>query len=248
MLTDPVKSVPQASRETPKKDVPSLFQVLVIGALILLSFAASFLRPASAEETALPILVNKSHPLPADYDVTGFIMLNTVETDLFTVKNKNTYADPEATEALLSLLADARKDGLDKWQISEAYRSVDAQQKIWDKNYQKYRNVNGLSKKKALQAVERRVAKPGCSEHHTGLAFDMTVPGKAFRLTPHAKWLTTHCQDYGFIIRYTKDKEKYTGITEEPWHIRYVGIEHARKMVEENLCLEEYIEKYQNSL
>ena len=222
----------------------SIRHILVF--LLSLLFVMPQVPPAFAEESApLPLLVNKSHPLPDDFDYSALILLDDIDTTLFTVKNPGTFADREATEALLSLLAAAEKDGLTGWQINEAYRSVEAQQKIWNSSYQKYRKVNGLSEKKARQAVNRRVAAPGCSEHHTGLAFDMTVPGQSFRKTPHAKWLAANCQDYGFVIRYTKEKEKYTGITEEPWHIRYVGIEHAKRMVEENLCLEEYIEKYQ---
>ena len=59
-----------------------------------------------------------------------------------------------------------------------------------------------------------------------------------------AEWLKEHCWDYGFILRYNKDKESITGFLAEPWHFRYVGIEHAKIMQDENLCLEEYLEEY----
>lgn len=190
------------------------------------------------------LLVNESHPLPANYDVSGFILLNTMETDLFTVKEPDTYADSRAVVALTEMLAAAQAEGVGPWQISEAYRSVEAQQKIWDEKYEKYRTVNGLSEEKARQAVKRRVASPGCSEHHTGLAFDLTVPGESFAGTPQAEWLNNHCHEYGFIIRYQAEKEALTGITAEPWHVRYVGKEAAAVMVRENLCLEEYTKKY----
>ncbi len=190
------------------------------------------------------LLVNESHPLPADYDVSGFVLLNAMETDLFTVKEPDTYADSRAVDALTEMLTAALADGISPWQISEAYRSVEAQQKIWDEKYEKYRTVNGLSEEKAIQAVKRRVAFPGCSEHHTGLAFDLTVPGKSFAGTPQAEWLNEHCYEYGFIIRYQAEKEALTGITAEPWHVRYVGKEAAAVMVRENLCLEEYTRKY----
>lgn len=190
------------------------------------------------------LLVNESHPLPANYDVSGFILLNTMENDLFTVKEPDTYADSRAVVALTEMLAAAQAEGVGPWQISEAYRSVEAQQKIWDEKYEKYRTVNGLSEEKARQAVKRRVASPGCSEHHTGLAFDLTVPGKTFAGTPQAEWLNEHCYEYGFIIRYQAEKEALTGITAEPWHVRYVGKEAAAVMVKENLCLEEYTKKY----
>lgn len=202
--------------------------------------------PARAEkQPASVLLVNAKNPLPNDYQPESLVLLNEIETDLFTVKNENTYADATAVEALERMLQAAHRDGLKIWQISEAYRSIADQQKIWDARYKKYREENGLSEKKALQAVARRVAKPGCSEHHTGLALDMTVPGESFRLTEQAKWLAAHCHEYGFVIRYTEEKERVTGITAEPWHIRYVGLEAAEIMTRENLCLEEYAERYQ---
>ena len=200
----------------------------------------------TAEETpAAVLLVNAQNPLPADYRPEGLVLLNEIETELFSVKNAGTYASRTALEALTRMLQAAHQDGLKAWQISEAYRSIADQQKIWDAKYKKYREVNGLSEKKALQAVARRVAKPGCIEHHTGLALDITVPGESFRLTKQAKWLEAHCHEYGFVIRYTEEKERITGITAEPWHIRYVGLEAAEIMTRENLCLEEYVQKYQ---
>ncbi|MBE5770965.1 MAG: D-alanyl-D-alanine carboxypeptidase family protein [Clostridiales bacterium] len=189
----------------------------------------------------LPILVNADHPLPDAYDLSGLIFLSEIDTHLFSVKEEYMMIDSICVSPLLEMLADAHADGITTWQISEGYRSVEAQQRIWDEKYQKYRFVNGLSEQKALQAVSRRVAKPGCSEHHTGLALDLTVPGESFRLTPQAEWLSDHCHEYGFIIRYTAEKEYLTGITAEPWHIRYVGKEAAREIHDKHLCLEEYL-------
>ena len=61
---------------------------------------------------------------------------------------------------------------------------------------------------------------------------------------PAQKWLMEHCQDYGFVLRYPKDKEEITGIIYEPWHYRYVGKKHAKKIMAKGVCLEEYIEQY----
>ena len=86
------------------------------------------------------------------------------------------------------------------------------------------------------------MAEPGTSEHHLGLAFDVNKQGASgFAGTKHSEWLNEHCWEYGFIIRYTKEKEKITGFVAEPWHIRYVGVEHAMYMKEHDLCLEEYV-------
>ena len=107
-----------------------------------------------------------------------------------------------------------------------------------------YRKKNkDWSSSKARRAALKSVAEPGCSEHHLGLAFDINVKGaKTFSSTKQYKWLKENCWDYGFIMRYTKEKEKITGFTAEAWHIRYVGVNHAKYMQEHDLCLEEYIE------
>lgn len=193
---------------------------------------------------AVPLLVNAAHPLPENFQLPEMVLLNGRNDALYTVKEPNTFIAHEAADALEEMLTAAHQDGLTVWQISEGYRSREDQQRIWDEKYEKYRTVNGLSEKKALQAVARRVAAPGTSEHETGLALDMTVPGEPFQHTAQCKWLAAHCHEYGFIIRYTEEKEAVTGITAEPWHIRYVGIEAAEKMKLGNLCLEEYVERY----
>ena len=90
----------------------------------------------------------------------------------------------------------------------------------------------------------------GHSEHHTGLAFDTITPeyhrdvwslDDRFADTEAYAWLSEHCWDYGFILRYPRDKQDITRIHFEPWHYRYVGVEHAQFMRDHNLCLEEYI-------
>ena len=192
----------------------------------------------------IPLLVNEKNPLPDDYGPRDLISLDAIETNLFILKSPGIQVDRTAAEALLFMLEAAHADGISIWQISEGYRSIDAQKQIWNEKYEKYKNVNGLSDDKALEAVKRRVASPGCSEHHTGLALDITVPGESFPNTKQSKWLEEHCHEYGFVIRYTAEKEHITGITEEPWHIRYVGLEAAKMMKEENWCLEEYIQNY----
>ena len=98
----------------------------------------------------------------------------------------------------------------------------------------------------ARSAARKLVADPGCSEHHTGLAFDITVPGTSFGGTKQAKWLEEHCWEWGFILRYPADKTAITGITNEPWHFRYVGTDAAMEMRETGECLEEYVERKQS--
>ena len=84
-------------------------------------------------------------------------------------------------------------------------------------------------------------ARPGHSEHQTGLAFDITSLNSSYGETEEGIWLRENCFKYGFIIRYPKGKEHITGYAYEPWHIRYVGVEHATYIMNNNLTLEEYL-------
>lgn len=93
------------------------------------------------------------------------------------------------------------------------------------------------------------MARPGTSEHQTGLACDITdqyyeLKNSSLEDTALYRWMSKHCQDYGFIVRYPKDKEDVTGIIYEPWHFRYVGKEAAGYIMEHDLCLEEFLDLY----
>lgn len=195
----------------------------------------------------MPLLVNADNPLMSEPKEL-IPLAELLPESLATIKEAGCLADRRAAEALCDMLEAAHIDGVTNWQITDAYRSYQTQREIWDETYKKYREVNELSESKALQATRRRVAEPGTSEHHTGLAFDMGVAGESFRKTEQCAWLAENCVDYGFVIRYTQEKEAITGITEEPWHIRYVGVEHAHAMTKENLCLEEYVALYGDSI
>lgn len=88
---------------------------------------------------------------------------------------------------------------------------------------------------------------PGTSEHHTGLALDLITPGyqqldDGFENTAAFKWLDKHSAEYGFVLRYPKDKEDITKIIYEPWHYRYVGVNAAETIKANGWCLEEYVE------
>ena len=86
------------------------------------------------------------------------------------------------------------------------------------------------------------INKPGTSEHNLGLAVDFNYVNLDFENTKAFTWLKENAEDYGFILRYRKDKEDITKVEYEPWHWRYVGKEHAKKINELDMCLEEYID------
>lgn len=195
------------------------------------------------DPAALPMLVNADHPVADSYKPSGLVNLRkTLPSDLVYVKGSEIEGDKEAAAALQALFETAKADGVTGFQISAGYRSVAYQQQLFDAKVAQYLK-DGRKKESAISATKLTVAVPGASEHHTGLAFDITVQGTIFKGTPQQIWLHKHCWDYGFIVRYQADKEKITGILAEDWHIRYVGIQHSAVMRDENLCLEEYWDK-----
>lgn len=193
----------------------------------------------------MPALVNASHMVDEYFVPADLVTMKKELSDkLVHIKYKNTRGVRAAVEALGTMLEAAKAEGLGKWQVSAGYRTWDDQVSMLNSKTNSYlKRHKGWSRSKARKAALRTVAEPGASEHHLGLAFDLNVKGaSAFMGTKQQKWLYEHCWEYGFIIRYQKEKEEITGFEEEPWHIRYVGVEHAMYMHEHNLCLEEYLQ------
>ena len=215
--------------------------------LVLLCPAAGSAEAGETDVLAesLPMLVNKDHPVPEDFIPADLVLLTDIlDPSLVNVKSKDIKAVRTAVEALEVMLEAAKADGVKNWQINTAYRSIKEQQKILDNRIRSYMKSNpDMTRARAKARALRTVAEPGCSEHHIGLAFDITAKGASgFKGTKQCKWLHAHCWDYGFIVRYQADKTEITGFAAEEWHIRYVGVEHAVAMRDANYCLEEYLE------
>ena len=122
------------------------------------------------------------------------------------------------------------------------FRSIEDQKSLWDARVKKQLE-EGLSQEEAEAVVGQKVAIPGTSEHHTGLAIDISCDQADIAKTEALyQWYAEHCWEYGFILRYPADKIEITGITYEPWHFRYVGVEMAKAVTESGLCLEEYLQ------
>ncbi len=139
---------------------------------------------------------------------------------------------PVTEQAFEKLCDDAAAQGLDIHQGS-GYRSYDFQVKVYNSM------VSGYSKEYA----DTWSARPGYSEHQTGYTIDCNdIQNEGFADSPAGEWLAEHCHEYGFIIRYPEGKEDITGYNYESWHIRYVGIEHATAIYEQDLTLEEYLD------
>lgn len=140
--------------------------------------------------------------------------------------------NPEAKAALNRLIAQMRAEGLPVSDYYSGYRSYSHQKALFDPRAA----VEGVV------SAERHTARPGFSEHQTGLAFDVLATNGYFVLegTPQAKWLAERAHEFGFIVRYLKGKEAITGYQYEPWHIRYIGSE-ATPVWKSGLALEEYL-------
>ena len=152
--------------------------------------------------------------------------------------------DERIVEPFQQMQAAAQADGVSLW-ISSGYRSVQRQSELFDRAVEENLG-NGMGQQQAEAVAALSVARPGCSEHNTGLAIDLNGVREDFDTTPEYEWLTEHAAEYGFILRYPEDKQEITKIRFEPWHYRYVGVEHAKAMQERHFCLEEYVEYLEN--
>lgn len=157
----------------------------------------------------------------------------------------NYMVDARIVKDLQTMLRAGRRDGMNFW-ICSAYRSMEKQIQLYDNKVKRLQG-EGMSLTQAQLQAGKEVAYPGTSEHHLGLAVDIVA--KDYQLldekqadTKEAKWLKENCWKYGFILRYPLDKTEETGIVFEPWHYRYVGIEAAKEIMEQGICLEEYLE------
>ncbi len=145
-------------------------------------------------------------------------------------KSYGSGVDATAQAAFEEMAAAAKEDGISLW-IASGYRSYDYQQGLYDRYVSNYGQAE----------ADRFSARPGHSEHQTGLAFDLNVIDDSFAGTPEAEWIAANCYKYGFIVRYPEGKEDITGYKYEPWHVRYLGVETATAVYESGLTLEEYL-------
>lgn len=177
-------------------------------------------------------LANYENMLPEDFTVE---VANIDETRQF---------DARAIQYLKQMMSDMSKDGIRNVWVQSAYRSVQRQKELYDNSVQKYLK-QGKTQEEAEKLTDEYINKPGASDHNLGLAVDFNYVDNKFEDLKAFKWLQENAEDYGFILRYPKDKEDITKISYESWHWRFVGEEHAKKMNELNMCLEEYIEYLQ---
>jgi len=170
------------------------------------------------------LIVNKSYPL-----TDSFVPIN--PNTSITSNRCITCIDKDAYQAWLSMQSDAAALGLNLI-IASGYRSFQYQKGLYE-NY---------VKKDSKALADTYSARPGHSEHQTGLSFDLNPVNDSFAATPQGKWINEHAYLYGFIVRYPKDKTDETGFKYEPWHLRYVGLELAKALFDNGnwLSMEDY--------
>lgn len=187
-------------------------------------------------------LVNKEHPLADTF----------VPADLIQDPDSKIWLSKNALNAFLDVNHQMVQEGFNPLLLISGYRPYGYQLKLYQAKINTFIQ-KGLSKLDAEQQASQIVAPPGCSEHQLGLALDITSYDfkdlkdpliEDFCYTAEGIWLQQHAHQYGFILRYPLDKVWMTQITYEPWHYRYVGIDHATHIKTYNMCLEEYLLTY----
>lgn len=198
---------------------------------------------------------------PVEYDVSGYVFR--ADDPLLVVVNGNlplgedyavetAEADPdtgkalaaEAAGAYIQMAAAAQADGVELM-LCSGYRDYAYQQNLFEARKEKYRR-QGCSEEEADARAATVVARPGTSEHATGLAADIVTPDHqgldaGFADTEAYAWLCRYAPEYGFVLRYPEDRQAATGIIYEPWHWRYVGVENAKAITQSGLSLEEFV-------
>ncbi|WP_453993302.1 M15 family metallopeptidase [Bacillus nitroreducens] len=172
------------------------------------------------------LLVNNTYPLKENSVKEDIVSLSAIEEleEQFGSSTHSISLSKEAGLAFSKMMEAAKQDGLVHFSLNSGYRGFEEQAKL-------YKQMG------AAYALP-----PGYSEHNTGLAIDVGSTLMKMEHAPEGKWMAENAWEYGFILRYPKDKTAITGIEYEPWHFRYVGLPHSIIMKEKDLVLEEYIE------
>lgn len=186
-----------------------------VGLQILVSNEYNYSFPEAAESQLVNLVENKSNSYSSSLNTTLIL--------------------PVTVEHLNDMLDDyLAQGGATDIMVVSGYRTYDYQQGLFDRN----------AAKNGIENAKRFVAQAGGSEHHTGYAVDLysNNNGDYFEGVGEYKWVTDHCHEYGFILRYTEEKEPITKIGPESWHFRYVSVPHSYIIVDNDFCLEEYID------
>jgi D-alanyl-D-alanine carboxypeptidase len=188
-----------------------------------------YVQPAGAQWNLK--LVNKWNRIDSNYAQT-----------LVTYAGDNKF-DNRAIDKLKALVSASNG----KIRVASLYRSIELQTTLFNRQVNQH-IAEGMSRAEAEEKASTLVARPGTSEHNLGLAVDFLFDNysqllESYENTATYKWMMEHCADYGFILRFPKNKQSVTGVTFEPWHYRYVGEEAAREIMSRGITLEQYLQE-----
>mgnify|MGYP000918757587 FL=1 len=194
------------------------------------SASGHYVQPAGAKWNLK--LVNPWNPVDSDY-----------AQSLVTYAGGNKF-DSRAIDKLKALVSAANG----KIRVASLYRTIELQTKLFNNKVSQVMANTGKPRVEAETIAATEVARPGTSEHNLGLAVDFLFEGysslsEKFENTATYTWMMQNCAEYGFILRFPKNKQAVTGVSFEPWHYRYVGQESAREIMSRRITLEEYLEE-----
>jgi len=246
--TQDVTTTSATTTQTPTTTVPPTTTTTTLPTTTTTTTTTTTIPATTLQEIILPsipvintdniewylILANGENKLPDDFVVS-------------TVRIKYGYGSyPFALDERVAgiweqMCEDAHADGAtDMMGVISAYRSVELQEESFTNSVRSFLN-QGYSMDDAIALTSKSYMYPGCSDHNLGLAVDIgTTNAAAFESSDAFAWLMEHAEDYGFVLRYPKDKVEITKVKYEPWHWRYVGVEAAKEMNQLGMCLEEY--------
>lgn len=255
--TDPTEITTEKSTETTTEKTPETTEKASTTAGKTTEKPSETKKP---ETTALPTTVKETTKKAASNSSSGRIIVNPESGKWNLIVVNSTREIPEGYKPKLKEILGcgkyldyrvaphyedmyyaAKKDGITLTPYS-AYRSYERQERNYNNLTNKYMSQYGLSRKEAAKKAATVILPPGTSEHNLGLAMDVCNVYDSFANSKEYAWLQKHAHEYGFILRYTKEKQPITGIVPEPWHWRYVGVEYAKKIKDSGLCLEEYLD------
>ena len=180
------------------------------------------------------ILVNRDYILPEGYEPPELV--RSVKGD-----SESKLLDSRVAPFYNEMYLAAQKDGISLYTVS-GYRSYSRQKTNFENKISQYID-KGMSRADATREAATIILPPGTSEHNLGFAMDICSLEQSFENTKAFAWLNENAADYGFILRYPKNKQDVTKIIYEPWHWRYVGVENAKAIKASGKCLEEYLGK-----
>ncbi len=239
-VTEPVTEAKTEADTEPKTTEPPVTEAPETMFKTDLSAFEKYMDPADPSEYL--ILVNPANPM-TDHsykpkDLTKLVKVREGRS--------SKYMREYAAKAFEAMMKEADANGCKDLSVTSAFRSYSDQESLFQYYVDKFM-AKGMSKEEAIAATRVDTAYPGESEHQTGLAVDvhnLSAADQKFADKYEGKWLAENCWKFGFILRYPLGKEDITGYVFEPWHFRFVGRTHAKRIYDLGITLEEYLEKY----